>query len=114
MTPRPASRTPYRARREPREIALATGVALVLVLLTAVAVWILAPDDEPREPVVNPFSPVLERPDTSGTSSPDATSGTTDSTSDTTTDSTSDTTTDTTGSTSQTSAGTTATTSPDG
>lgn len=45
MSARRASREPYRIGRSRREVWTAVGAALAIVLLTAVAVWILAPGD---------------------------------------------------------------------
>ena len=50
-TGRRVSREPYRVRRDRREIVVAVAVAALIVLVTAVAVWILAPNDD---------SPVLD------------------------------------------------------
>jgi hypothetical protein len=77
MSPRRVSREPYHAKRPRREVALATGVALVIVVLTAVTVWILAPADEARDPVVNPFGPSVTLPDETATSTPAETPATT-------------------------------------
>jgi hypothetical protein len=45
MTTRNVSREPYRVRRDRREVLVAIGAAALIVILTAVAVWILAPSD---------------------------------------------------------------------
>ena len=46
MTGRRVSREPYRIRRDRRELVVAIAVAALIVLVTAVAVWILAPNDD--------------------------------------------------------------------
>ena len=46
MTGRRVSREPYRIRRDRRELVVAVAIAALIVLLTAVAVWILAPNDD--------------------------------------------------------------------
>ncbi|MFM8305333.1 MAG: hypothetical protein ACKOA9_13735 [Actinomycetota bacterium] len=47
MSARRASREPYTLRRKPREVWVAIVVAVGIVLVTAIAVWILAPGDSP-------------------------------------------------------------------
>ena len=54
MTARRVSREPYRVRRDRREVLKAVGVAVLIVLLTAVTVWILAPNDESNDPTGTP------------------------------------------------------------
>jgi hypothetical protein len=68
MSAKKVSRTPYRVRRDPREVATAVVVAVVIVLLTALAVWILAPaGDPPTTPVpVPPSAPAGTTPPTTG------------------------------------------------
>lgn len=50
MSARKVSREPYKLRRDRREVWTAVGVAVAIVLLTAVLVWILAPSDDSPEP----------------------------------------------------------------
>jgi hypothetical protein len=53
-TGRRVSREPYRLKRDRRELVVAVAIAALIVLATAVAVWILAPNDD--------SSPVLTTP----------------------------------------------------
>lgn len=59
MNARRVSREPYRVRRDRREVVVAVAVALLIVLGTAAAVWILAPADESEAPT---FTPTLTSP----------------------------------------------------
>lgn len=54
MSARRVSREPYRLRRDRREVLVAVAVAAAIVLLTAVAVWILAPDTGNDAPSLTP------------------------------------------------------------
>ena len=60
MTGRRVSREPYRLRRDRREVAVAIAVAALIVLVTAVAVWILAPNDD--DPPVFDSTPSITVP----------------------------------------------------
>lgn len=50
MTARRASRQPHRVRRDPREVVVAVVVAVLIVAVTGIAVWILAPGDDEQPP----------------------------------------------------------------
>ena len=45
-TGRRVSREPYRVRRDRREVVIAVAAGALIVLLTVIAVWILAPNDD--------------------------------------------------------------------
>lgn len=53
MSARRVSREPYRIGRSRREVWTAVAVGVAIVLLTVVAVWILAPSDDSPSPVVS-------------------------------------------------------------
>ena len=72
MSARKVSREPYRIGRSRREVWTAVAAAVAIVLLTAVVVWIMAPD---TSPVRTGTTPSATSP-TSGTTLP-ATTGTT-------------------------------------
>ncbi len=60
MTGRRVSREPYKARRDRKELIVAIGVAMLIVVATVVGVWILAPDGSPPSidaPAITPGSP---------------------------------------------------------
>lgn len=75
MTGRRVSRQPYKARRDRKEVLIAVGVALAIVVATVIGVWILAPDDE--------SPPTFDTPTiTSGPSAPSSATTTTPPTTD--------------------------------
>jgi len=45
-TGRRVSREPYRLKRDRRQVVIAVAVAALIIVVTAVAVWILAPNDD--------------------------------------------------------------------
>jgi len=53
VSARKVSREPYRVGRSRREVWVAVAVGAAIVLLTVVAVWILAPSDDSPSPVVS-------------------------------------------------------------
>jgi hypothetical protein len=84
MNARKVSREPYRIGRSRREIWTAVGVAVAIVLVTALLVWILAPGDDSPAPTVTPSittpagSSVTSLPATTETTvASEATTGTT-------------------------------------
>ena len=45
-TGRRVSREPYRLKRDRRELVIAVAVAALIILVTVITVWILAPNDD--------------------------------------------------------------------
>ena len=69
MSARRVSREPYRIRRNPREVWVAIAAAVAIVLVTIVAVWILAPSNDSG--VTPSISPAVDSPvDTTPTTTP--------------------------------------------
>ena len=64
MTGRRVSREPFKPRRDRREVIVAVGAAVLIVLFTVVAVWILAPNDE-STPTFDTPTPTVTIPSTS-------------------------------------------------
>ncbi len=62
MSAKKVSRTPYRVGRDPREVVVAVVVAVVIVVCTALAVWILAPADDPPLTPIPPPTPATSAP----------------------------------------------------
>ena len=67
-TGRRVSREPYRLKRDRRELMVAIAVATLIIVLTAVAVWILAPNDD--NPSILDTSPNVTAPSTATTETP--------------------------------------------
>jgi len=67
-TGRRVSREPYRLKRDRRELAVAIAVAALIVIVTAIAVWILAPNDD--NPSILDTSPNVTVPSTATTETP--------------------------------------------
>ena len=67
-TGRRVSREPYRLKRDRRELAIAIAVAALIILVTAIAVWILAPSD--NNPSILDTSPNVTVPSTATTETP--------------------------------------------
>ena len=68
-TGRRVSREPYRLKRDRKELVVAIAVGAFIVLVTAIAVWILAPND--HNPAILNTSPNVTVPGT-GTTEPPA------------------------------------------
>ena len=64
-TGRRVSREPYRLKRDRREVVVAIAVAAWIILVTAIAVWILAPNDD--NPSILDTSPNVTVPNTPST-----------------------------------------------
>jgi len=62
MSANKVSRTPYRAGRDRREVITAVVVAVAIVVCTALAVWILAPADDPPATPIPPPTPATSAP----------------------------------------------------
>ena len=72
MSARKVSREPYKVRRDRREVWVAVAAALAIVLVTLLAVWILAPADD-DSPSIRPTVTVPTSDTTATTLDPTAT-----------------------------------------
>ena len=67
-TGRRVSREPYRLKRDRREVVVAVAAAALIILVTAIAVWILAPND--NNPSILDTSPNITSPTSPSTETP--------------------------------------------
>jgi len=67
-TGRRVSREPYRLKRDRRQLVVAVAVSALIILVTAVAVWILAPND--NNPSILDTTPNVTVPSTATTETP--------------------------------------------
>ena len=70
-TGRRVSREPYRLKRDRKQLVVAIAVAALIILATAIAVWILAPND--HNPSILDTSPNVTVPGTATTETPAST-----------------------------------------